>query len=213
MRSLRFPHRLLITRASNRYIAQFIATEIFIGSKDGYVFQNGPLGVGYYIDTYSRNKIQQPFERQDGSPENHSRVTYHPFPYEYRQTKAGLSILCQVPKIDVSSVTIQYFGKEIRLRFRSVTAPESLRPSRSEGRAKEVDSVSSSNRKDSDTILDQNEHIDASRITSDGNESSVFHYGLCFLTKEEVDEKKSQFDVASLNMVLVLVKKIEVYWL
>ena len=50
----------------------FVAAEAFGGSREGYYFQKGPQGTGYYRDNHKKKKQQQQQQQQSGF-ENHTR--------------------------------------------------------------------------------------------------------------------------------------------
>jgi bacillopeptidase F (M6 metalloprotease family) len=88
---------------------------MYTGKKEGFLFQSGIKGLGYYIDKKSKiskkndneietkihekNEIKNPTISSIQKQEINKSVidiSFLPFPYDYRQTKQAIAILVQV---------------------------------------------------------------------------------------------------------------------
>jgi len=116
----------------------FQAAAKFAGKREGYVFQRGDSGVGYYSDPATRPKeplapepsldtvLPPPAPKMTKSE---SKTTPSgeaaKFSYACRQTKAALAVIVQVPNIDPTSVRIEFKPHRVSVAFQSSGASQS----------------------------------------------------------------------------------------
>jgi hypothetical protein len=93
---------------------EFISSSKFAGEKSGYAFKNGPNGVGYYRD---RGSAKAPPATTAAATKIATQAEFHPFVYEYRQTKDAIAVLVQVPNILCDSVSVKFFDRGFDVLF------------------------------------------------------------------------------------------------
>jgi hypothetical protein len=114
---------------------------IYAGKKDGFLFQNGIKGQGYYIDKKSKNfkNTNNEIETKNNDKKNEKieienpviqiiqkveinkndvNSIFLPFPYDYRQTKQAIAILVQVPNILADSTIVIFNGNSVNVSFK-----------------------------------------------------------------------------------------------
>jgi len=87
----------------------FTANKTFDGARRGYVFKKGKEGLGYYVD--GDGKVKQNKTENTERPNGNDK-------YEYRQSEKTVTILIQVPGIDVDSVSADFKAFSVKVNFK-----------------------------------------------------------------------------------------------
>ena len=95
----------------------FIASKSFVGSKKGYFFSTGDLGLGYYLDVPRKSLSKKLVQFSEKS----NSITFEYFPFEYRQTKEAVAVLVQVENIIGDSVKINFSSNGFDLAFTALS--------------------------------------------------------------------------------------------
>jgi hypothetical protein len=123
------------------YVYIYVYIHVYIGKKDGFLFQNGIKGQGYYIAEKSKNfkNINNEIDTKNNDKKNEkteienpvipiiqkveinkndSNSIFLPFPYDYRQTKQAIAILVQVPNISADSTIVYFNENSVNVSFK-----------------------------------------------------------------------------------------------
>lgn len=190
----------VVAATDDNNTADYIPSGTYVGSKKGYVFKKGENGMGYYRDHGGRKALQQQKEskatpssvdaldnidinksaisvntdkentRHDNMKAESDNIDWQDFPFQFRQTKAGVAMIIDVKNIIEESVDVHFNERSFDVSFTAC--------------------VSCSGRDESKTI----------------------DYGRSFDCVKELNVKACKFDVATHNMVVVLEKKVEEFW-
>jgi HSP20 family molecular chaperone IbpA len=176
----------------------FIASKTFAGAKSGYIFQNGNQGVGYYVDPsiVLANAAKEKEQEQE------------------KQEK----------KVELSEKSIdQLSTKKISDLQEELTSNTTAPSSQSQQIQYQLPSVEIKQTKEAVSILFQVSEINSSSVKIQFTSNYLFevrfargkdgeeHFGIAFELDEKVCQQgvnpsSVQFDVASKNMVVVLLK-------
>ena len=173
----------------------FMAAKTFTGSKNGYYFGTGAKGIGYYLDT-SVAKINDTGEATKTKEAYVSTPTFvearastsvptDKIPkYDYKQTLVAVSLLVQVSAVDKESIKVEFESIRARCSFRA------MKPEYAKG---QVESKSNANERGG-SDADMYEQYSFELTLNDASNKLSF------------DATKCTYDVASRNVVFVLMK-------
>lgn len=179
--------------------ADYIPSGTYVGSKQGYVFKKGENGMGYYKDTGGKlvkkgMKTPIPTSSVDSLDSvNLQNSTLNSVTTD-KENQSGNT-----------KAVIDTVWKEFPFQFRQTK----------EGVAMIIDVKNII--EESVNIHFDAKHFDVSFASTKSTSSSsvdatTVDYGLSFDCLKEVDAKSCKFDVATHNMVIVLQKKVEEFW-
>jgi PIH1 CS-like domain len=215
----------------------FTPSSAFTGKKEGLVFQKGQHGMGYYADSTHSTPLPPtphpvPISPTSSATPNAPKTavttstTNNPgspsksCPFEYKQTKQAIAVLIQVPDILVDSVTVSFGDSTAEVEFRAlgsdsrVSKDDHVNPTISSdpslARITSINTIANS-ASGSASASGKEEANTSNQLNSQQNRSTVL-YRFVLACSGRLSKSLCKYDVASINMVIVLTKQEEGYW-
>jgi hypothetical protein len=220
----------------------FTPSSAFRGKKEGMVFQKGQHGMGYYADSKHSMplpptplpvSISPPSSATPKSPKTASTTSNtntqgsHPIPcpFEYKQTKQAIAVLIQVPDILLDSVTVSFGDTTAEVEFRALGSDSSIPrgdhvnptissdPSLARITSKNTiaNSAATGTASASASASSKEQTNTSNQVDSQLNRPTVL-YRFALVCSGQLSKSLCKYDVASINMVIVLTKQEEGYW-
>ena len=218
----------------------FTSSSAFLGKKEGMVFQKGEHGMGYYTDTTRSTPLPPtpvpvpvPILPPTSATPNPTKPSPTPSstctpgspskscPFEYKQTKQAIAVLIQVPDILLDSVTVSFGDSTAEVEFRAlgsdsiISSNDHVNPTiASDPSLARITSKNTIANSTSSTGVSQSSKEEtniSNQLNSQQNRSTVL-YRFVLVSSGRLSKALCTYDVASINMVIVLTKAEEGYW-
>jgi PIH1 CS-like domain len=218
----------------------FTSSSAFLGKKEGMVFQKGQYGMGYYTDTTRSTPLPPtpvpvpvpilpptsatPNPTKPSPTPSSTRTPGSPSkscPFEYKQTKQAIAVLIQVPDILLDSVTVSFGDSTAEVEFRAlgsdsiISSNDHVNPTiASDPSLARITSKNTIANSTSSTGVSQSSKEEtniSNQLNSQQNRSTVL-YRFVLVSSGRLSKALCTYDVASINMVIVLTKAEEGYW-
>jgi hypothetical protein len=220
----------------------FTPSTAFTGKKEGLVFQKGQHGMGYYADSTDSTPLpptphpvpisptstatpNAPKTAVTTSSTNTPGSPSKSCPFDYKQTKQAIAVLIQVPDILVDSVTVSFGDSTAEVEFRAlgsdsrISKDDHVNPTISSdpslARITSINTIANSSAagtaSGSASASGKDEANTSNQLNSRQNRSTIL-YRFVLACSGRLSKSLCKYDVASINMVIVLTKQEEGYW-